>query len=495
MSVAAVPADLDRRFRARLWIVATIFAFSLALTLWMGFREAETRRDAFLQQQIEQLEKNVMRRLAFYRLAADQLAGEPETYDQLVLGDPDSQHRWAEMRLSFIPGVLGLALVEPGGHVLGNAGELRVGQACARDLALPGALGNPQLMLHRERADLAHFDVTVPVKNPAGEMAGGVFLSLRLEQLQRVIDDSRYPGHALAIVDRGGRVVVRTANWQSGGADREKTLGDTGWRIQVRGAPLALSSEEKTLIVAMGITLLAVLAVMWQGMRVLQRNMRHDLAMIRDGLGAVAAGAPLPALSPAYAQFLPAMREIERIAGEIEKQRSEFARLSLTDVLTGLPNRRAMEGRFKQMLGLAQRGHQIALVLFDLDHFKALNDKHGHASGDRALIVLANALAAVSRDSDFSARLAGDEFVIMLAGLDEQGTNAWFLRLVDRFQAELRANGIVAELSISAGHTWLSGKDTLSRTLTRADRALYRAKSEGRARLAFHRDEHGDSAG
>lgn len=486
--MAPLPADLNRRFKYRLWAVVGIFVCALALTLWMGLREADARREALLQQQLDQIEKNVMRRLDFYRRAAAQLAQEPDAYDQLVLGDHVSQQRWAEMRLRFIPGVLGLALVDSAGNVLGNAGELRIGTACQRDLKGPGALDSPHLLVHRERADLAHFDLSVPVSGPGGERVGGVFLSLRLDQLQRVVDDSRYPGHALALVDAAGRVVVQTTGWQPAQSDTERELRDTGWRVQVEGPPPALSAEEKTLIVAMLISLVAVLVVMLQGMRTLQRNMNRDLAMIRDGLGAVAVGAPLPALSPTYSQFLPAMQEIERMAAEIEKQRSEFARLSLTDVLTGLPNRRAMEGRFVQMLGFAQRGHSIALVLLDLDHFKALNDNHGHASGDRALVALANALTATTRSADFSARLAGDEFVAMLAGLDTEGAAAWFLRLADRFQAELRAAGIASQLSLSAGHTWLGRNDTLSRVLTRADRALYRAKAEGRARLAFHVD-------
>ena len=484
--MAPLPADLNRRFQYRLWAVVGIFACALVLTLWMGFREADVRREAVLQQQLDQVEKNVMRQLDFYRQAGEQLARESDTHDQLVLGDSASQQRWAEARLRFIPGVLGLALIEPGGGVLGNAGDLRVGAACQRDLQTPGALGNPRLLVHRERDDLAHFDITVPVKDAGGTEIGGVFLSLRLDHLQRVIDDSRFPDHALAIVDTAGEVVVQTEGWQPARSDTERVFRDTGWRVQVEGAPPALSAEEKTLIFAMVISLLAVMVVMLQGIRTLQRNMNRDLAMIRDGLGAIASGAPLPALSPTYAQFLPAMREIEHVAAEIEKQRSEFARLSLTDVLTGLPNRRAMESRFIQMLGFAQRGHSIALVLLDLDHFKALNDNHGHASGDRALIALANALTANSRSADFSARLAGDEFVAMLAGLDAEGAATWFLRLADRFQAELRAAGITSELSLSAGHTWLASNDTLSRVLTRADRALYRAKAEGRARLAFH---------
>lgn len=480
--------DLDGRVRLRLWWVVAIFACALALTLWMSMRDADLRRETLLRQQLDLAEKNVLRQLDFYRAAGAQLAGEPETYDQIVLGDHAGQQRWAETRLRFLPGVLGLALIEKDGQVLGNAGDLRVGAACLRELQKPGAIGNPRLHVHRERADQVHFDITVPVQAPGNAPVGGLFLSMRLEQLQRVIDDSALAGHALALVDSAGTVVLSTRNWQPGSVDAERALRDTGWRVQITGPGAALSAGEKTLIATLLVALAAVLVIMLHGIRTLQRNMNRDLNMIRDGLGAIAGNAPLPPLLPTYAQFLPAMHEIERIAAEIETQRSEFARQSLTDALTGLPNRRAMESRFVQMLGFAQRGHSIALVLLDLDRFKALNDSQGHAAGDKALRALAAALAANSRSADFSARLAGDEFVAILADLDAEGAATWFLRLADRFQAELRAAGIDAGLSLSAGHTWLARNDTLSRVLKRADRALYRAKSEGRARIAFHVD-------
>lgn len=487
------PADLDRRFRIRLWGVVAIFALAIAATLWVGYREADAQRDELARKQFGLIETNLLRRLDFYGQTIGRLAADPETHDQIVLGDAASQQHWAEISLRFLPGVLGLALVGPQAQVLGNAGDLRVGAACMRDLEKPGALGRPHLLVHRDNPDLAHFDITVPVTGPGGDGVGGVFLSIRLDQLQRVIDDSRFPDHALQVIDAAGETVVRAGAAPAVSPDIEQPLRDTGWRIRVWGAPPALSHAQIVMIAIATAALLAVLTIMLEDMRTLQRNIHKDLVTIRDGLAAVAAGTPPPPLVPTYVQFQPAIREIERMAIEIEKQRSEFARQSLTDTLTGLPNRRALEGRFSQMLGFAQRGHAVALVLMDLDHFKSLNDNQGHAAGDKALLALAHALTATSRNTDFAARLAGDEFVALLAALDTEGIAAWFLRLGDRFQAELRAAGIDASLSLSAGCTWLAGNDTLSRVLKRADRALYRAKAEGRAQIVFHADM-GDAA-
>jgi len=146
-----------------------------------------------------------------------------------------------------------------------------------------------------------------------------------------------------------------------------------------------------------------------------------------------------------------------------------------------LPNRRAFETRFPQALGFAERGHRIALVLLDIDYFKRINDSHGHGVGDQVLLALAQTLTTLTRRADLSARLAGDEFAILLADLDAAGVALWYQRLIDHFGGELNA------LGLSAGQTWLQGapRDSLNQALARADRALYQAKERGRGQLVF----------
>jgi diguanylate cyclase (GGDEF)-like protein len=174
-----------------------------------------------------------------------------------------------------------------------------------------------------------------------------------------------------------------------------------------------------------------------------------------------------------------------------------LAMLSRTDALTGLPNRRAFETQFPHMLGLTDRGHAIALVLLDVDHFKTINDELGHAAGDQALIALANTLKALTRSSDMTARLAGDEFTVLLSGLDNEGVLAWYQRLADRFRSELRASGLAVDNTISAGQTWLQSMagDSIGKALARADHALYQAKARGRGQLVLHDTVRAEDAG
>jgi diguanylate cyclase (GGDEF)-like protein len=178
--------------------------------------------------------------------------------------------------------------------------------------------------------------------------------------------------------------------------------------------------------------------------------------------------------------------DINLIALHLQEQRARLEHLSLTDPLTGLPNRRAFETRFPQAQGLAERQHAVALVMLDIDHFKGINDQYGHGVGDQVLLALAQSLKELTRRADLAARLAGDEFAVLLTDLDASGVNAWYLRLSDHFRNELNAFGLDLQTGLSAGQTWLGGAsaDTLNDALARADRALYQAKARGRGQLA-----------
>lgn len=159
----------------------------------------------------------------------------------------------------------------------------------------------------------------------------------------------------------------------------------------------------------------------------------------------------------------------------------ELARLASTDPLTGLPNRRYfLEAAGREFELVHRFGGVASVVMIDLDHFKALNDAHGHAAGDDALRSVAQ--ACVLRDVDVFARWGGEEFVAILPGTDEAGAYAIAEKLrLAVCAAAIKAGAETTQVTASLGVAQILPSDHLvDQALERADRALYAAKDAGR---------------
>ncbi|MDG1583202.1 GGDEF domain-containing protein [Pseudomonas sp. GOM6] len=156
--------------------------------------------------------------------------------------------------------------------------------------------------------------------------------------------------------------------------------------------------------------------------------------------------------------------------------------LVATDELTGLYNRRHFLRLALRELGALGHGRQHGLALIDLDHFKRINDVHGHAAGDRVLQTFAAVARACLRDGDVLARYGGEEFVLLLPNTDADQFTTCCERLREAFARAEPLGVQVHNLSLSAGMTLLSEGDDLDEALQRADQALYRAKRGGRNR-------------
>ncbi|MDX1721834.1 MAG: GGDEF domain-containing protein [Pseudomonas sp.] len=153
-----------------------------------------------------------------------------------------------------------------------------------------------------------------------------------------------------------------------------------------------------------------------------------------------------------------------------------------TDELTGLFNRRHFLRFAKGELESLRASSQHGLALIDLDHFKRINDAHGHAAGDRVLQTFASVAQACLRDGDIIARYGGEEFVLMLPNTQADQFTACCERLREAFNQSEPLGIKVDTLSLSIGMTLLTMNDDLDEALQRADQALYRAKRSGRNR-------------
>jgi diguanylate cyclase (GGDEF)-like protein len=170
-----------------------------------------------------------------------------------------------------------------------------------------------------------------------------------------------------------------------------------------------------------------------------------------------------------------------------------FSRLyssSITDGLTGLLNRRAFDRAFAYEVARADR-HEIALtvVLFDLDHFKQVNDLHGHAAGDEALRRFSSIMAAEVRATDVAARIGGEEFAVLLLGCDRSDGRRFAERVCARLQLVTSREGRSLTASAGVAQFAMTGARDSDQLLRLADQALYAAKQAGRRRVAVWHGE------
>jgi diguanylate cyclase (GGDEF)-like protein len=165
-----------------------------------------------------------------------------------------------------------------------------------------------------------------------------------------------------------------------------------------------------------------------------------------------------------------------------------LARQASSDPLTGIGNRRAFDERLSAEVARAHRyGRKLSLALIDIDHFKAVNDLHGHQAGDRVLVVFAHLLASQIRQGELVARIGGEEFIWLMPETDRQGAYA----AADRVRKAIERTTIenVGSVTVSAGVCSTDNARDPESLLRNADRALYWAKDSGRNMTFVYTEE------
>lgn len=174
--------------------------------------------------------------------------------------------------------------------------------------------------------------------------------------------------------------------------------------------------------------------------------------------------------------------EIERLHAMLAKgeaRLSELHHLAHRDPLVDLPNRRSFFSTLEQLIRRVERyGTQAAMMFVDVDGLKVLNDKYGHSVGDKALVKVARLLVASIRKADFVARLAGDEFGILLEPADELSAWKMALRVTEIVdESQFSVDGVSLPLSVATGVAVIQRGDTPQTVFQRADKEMYRIKA------------------
>ncbi len=164
---------------------------------------------------------------------------------------------------------------------------------------------------------------------------------------------------------------------------------------------------------------------------------------------------------------------------ELVAQGARLEALLREDALTGLSNRRAILTQLGGMVSAARRhGHPLSIAILDLDHFKRINDTHGHKTGDDVLVMAAHALGTHLRAEDQLGRLGGEEFLILLPDTDAAAAS----HVAEKLRLEVAAAPSPVPVTVSAGVATWDGEAS-DDLLQRADDALYAAKDAGRDRV------------
>ncbi|WP_300163833.1 sensor domain-containing diguanylate cyclase [Solidesulfovibrio sp.] len=364
-----------------------------------------------------------------------------------------------------------------------------------------------------------------PVSGKDGGFGGVVFMSVPLDSLDAWVREiTAAPGEGVILCDAEGRILAPARAIAAAGAatpakasSRLLGLSQAGELFtddagkEMLGASVAVGREGWRLILYRPVS--EVLAgyrrqAMWVGLGTLCaiilltpvvlrfcRNLERPLEQLTAyvlALRETGYADACPLLPPAHAPrelrvLFQAFRDMAaRVRGHID----EAERASLQDVLTGLHNRRFLLAAGAKLLEKARRtGRPCACLMLDLDHFKNVNDTHGHTAGDLALRHLAQVVAGCARKSDLTARYGGEEFVVLAPDADASRA----LELAERIRRAVAENpcrlgGVLLPVTVSIGVSGArpgatDGEVQLRDLLARADKALYAAKAAGRDRV------------
>ncbi len=189
--------------------------------------------------------------------------------------------------------------------------------------------------------------------------------------------------------------------------------------------------------------------------------------------------------------------ELDSVNQMLKEKNRALHQLSITDDLTGLYNRKhLMETLSSEVIRSGRHRHPFTLLIIDIDHFKQVNDTHGHQSGDEVLCRLAAVFRETIRDCDYVARYGGEEFIILLTEIEPQLSLDAAERIRKRTAQEtIHSGGESISVSVSIGAAFFPGDgDTPQTLIQKADRALYAAKESGRNRVKKAAERNSDDS-
>ncbi len=357
-----------------------------------------------------------------------------------------------------------------------------------RRMASKGAPAVPEF--HAVGTPAAHYDQVVPVMDEDRNLTGYLLAKFASTPLQTILEQS-LPPHAYMELQQSAagdttQTVLTTGETSStNAATITNALGISHWTLIYRPAEtplLILSGSRNYYFAVILIAFVIVTVVLFRLYRQTLKAVRHDIhsliRMFRDlREGSVRVEYPM-----ALREFSEIFDYLRDRGQKLVKEKEKLKDMGLMDHLSQLGNRRHFEARLKELFDVSKSSGPSSVLIIDMDHFKVVNDKHGHDAGDALIVGFANALRKIVRQTDVLVRLGGDEFCIIYSYAPLEKATGLVERLRKQLPREIPlTKGVMHQLRWTGGLSVMHDKDTKpDDVLWRADQALLQAKEGGR---------------
>ncbi|XSG81417.1 MAG: sensor domain-containing diguanylate cyclase [Methyloligella sp. ZOD6] len=493
MASSGYSRHLHRLFAITLVAMGSILICGWILTQYLGGMY-KTSIEQESNGHMDLVRSHLDREMAMLDAMTVSLAGSP-TIKSLVKGDEGGDREQAQALLDLdvelSGGHFGLVLDRNGSVLVRSTKEIMSQAELEKILASPLAnralLGYPVHQLdYEELTGSTHYNVGFPIRNAANDVIGAVILE---RSLDRFAQDLRGIEHPFMLVDRSGVIalsnqddLIRKPVWPLSPSTQETALAKYG--------ALNLPPLLKTPLTSSDWINLGGVRTFVQ--REPAGHSHWSIVTLTTARGIYASrvlGIVITLMTTATALVYLAGRE-RRIHDRLQMDRQtelealakDLSQQATTDPLTGLSNRLGFDRRLLLEIARAERyDNPLSLILYDIDHFKQVNDTHGHQVGDQVLVTLSGVISKRLRKTDFLARWGGEEFVILVP----HGTGKHVTELANTLRRAVQAHSFpnVGDVTCSFGVAELIPGDTPASLVARADAALYEAKLNGRNRV------------
>lgn len=428
--------------------------------------------------------------LAQQREALEKIAQQPGVAALLQRGAPLERSRKQEEIKSLLAGAASVSLLPRNSLGAFSATE-GLDPACLDYVRRMAGTNAPAFAeFHSVDSPAGHYDLTVPVRDENRGPVGYLLASFTRAPLQAILEQSLPPHAYLELQqpsERGAMQTVFTAGNAStaGVGTVSSTLGVGHWTLIYQPgetAPPILSGNRTFYLVSILIIFVCIGIVLFRLYRRTLHAVRHDIhsliRMFRDlREGSVRVGYPM-----ALKEFAEIFDYLRDRGQKLMKEKEKLKDMGLMDHLSQLGNRRHFEARLKELFDASRANGPSSVLIIDMDHFKQVNDKHGHDAGDALIVGFANALRKVVRQTDVLVRLGGDEFCIIYTYASLDKARNFAERLRKQLPREIPLpKGVIHQLRWTGGLSAMHDKDAKpDDVLWRADQALFQAKEAGR---------------